>query len=480
MTKRPLRKNGPMLALLIAAALCPEPGPSRDGIDAIVLQQMRADHIPAVSLAIVRQGKTEVRAYGYASLEHCAPATAASVFGIGSISKTITAYATLRLVQAGKLGLDDAVAKLLPAAHPAWDGITVRHLLTHTSGIRDYPGDDRVHPLLVVDRKAELDSDAILAIFVRDPLNFAPGTQWAYSNTGYVVLSMVLEKVTGQPFPALMRELVYEPLGMKSTRPWDPRAIVPAMAIGYAMPEGELLHGVYVGAAFGRYGDTGIMSTAGDLALFAAELLHPRLLSPQLRAAMDAPGRLAGGAELPYGFGLGRGDARGKPERGHSGSFKTGYTSDLLLLPASDLAIAVLTNQHSAHPPGLSRALAAAIDSVSWLPPPPARDADAARTGRVLRFLRGDGAALPMTKDFASHAYPEVVKQRVAGLAAELKGIAFAGCDDVSGGDRPYAQAVTECYWQLDLGGGGPALGLYFTRDGALAGVAPKEAVRAR
>jgi CubicO group peptidase (beta-lactamase class C family) len=467
-----------MLALLAAAALCPAPAPAKDAVDAAVLQRMAADHIPGVSIAILRQGKIDARVYGYASVEHCAAATPSSVFGIGSISKMLTAYAALQLAQAGKLRLDDAVVKYLPAAHPAWDGITLRHLLTHTSGIRDYPGDDPAHPRLAVDRKAELDSDGVIALFTRDPLNFAPGTDWAYSNTGYIVLSVALEKVTGKPFPALMRDLVYEPLGMRTTRQWDPRAVVAGMATGYAFDDGEQHHGVYVGAAFGRYGDTSILSTASDLALFAAELLHPRHLSPELRAAMEGPVRLADGTEIPYGFGLARGDARGKTERGHSGAFITGYTSDMVLLPASEVAVVVLTNQHAARPPELSRAVAAAVDpSLSWVATAPAADPDPARTDRVLRFFRGDASALQMTPGFAAHAWV-VAKAHLSGMAAALKSVSFSGCDDVSRADPSFAHAATECYWQLDLGGGGPTLALYFTKDGALDGIAPKEAVR--
>jgi CubicO group peptidase (beta-lactamase class C family) len=448
-----------------------------DTIDRLVIAQMRAQHIPGLALAVQRDGHVETRAYGYANLENCAPADTNTIFGIGSVSKPLTAYATLRLVQAGKLALDDPITRYLPEAKPAWDGITVRDLLTHTSGIRDYPGDDANHPRLDVDRKAEFTPDSIVRLFARAPLNFAPGSEYAYSNSGYLVLSLVLERAAGQPFPEVMRTLVYEPLGMYSTQSWDPTIIVPGRATGYAYWSGVLHPGVYVGKTFGRYGDTALLSTAGDLVRFAAELMHPRLLSPALLHAMETRTLLPDGAQTFYGMGIFPGDVRGEPMLVHGGSFIAGYTAYLLALPTRGLAVTVATNAHHGQTEPLAFRIASLVDdSLHWVPSAAAvRDPEPTRTARVVRFFRADSAALPMTSGF-HRQYNTTVRALIAAMAPKLQSVTFLACDDLRRGAAHVLppQAASECYYRLRLGSDDQVFALYFTLDGAVAGVFPK------
>jgi CubicO group peptidase (beta-lactamase class C family) len=458
-----------------APSTCPAVAlsPRADRVDTFVVRRMTADRIPGVSLAVLRGGRVDARAYGYADLEHCARADTGTVFGIGSISKMLTAYAALRLVEAGKLAIDDPVAKYLPATAPAWSGITVRHLLSHTSGIRDYPGDDRFHPRLEVDRKAELTSDSLVRVFAAAPLNFAPGSEWAYSNTGYIVLSVVLEKAAGKPFPELMREWVYEPLGMRSTRPWDPSAVIPGLAWGYWVRDRALVRGRYVGTTFGRYGDTGILSTGGDLARFAEELLAPKHVAPTLLRQMTTPA-VALDWIVPYGFGITADEVRGVSTLAHSGAFMPGYTSYLVALPTRQAAVMAITNHWGANPMSLVWAVAHLVDSTVAAPRTTVldRDPDADRTRRVLALLRGDSTALPLTAEYRRGGY--AVFQRLArAFPARPDSVVALGCDPLPASVAALvpAGAATECDYRMYLGGDGPTLGILFTRQGAVAAI---------
>jgi CubicO group peptidase (beta-lactamase class C family) len=477
-----LAAQPPATAGVYAPSACPVVAlPARaDAVDSLVVARMRAERIPGVSLAVVRDGRVDARAYGYADLEHCAPADTSTVFGVGSLSKMLTAYATLRLVDAGKLSIDDTITKYLPTAL-AWRSITVRELLSHTSGIRDYTQDDRFHAPVQVDRRAEFTSDSLIRVFDAAPLNFVPGTEWAYSNTGYIVLSVVLEQVTGRPFPDLMREWVYDPLGMRSARPWDPSVVVPGLAWGYWVRDGALVRGRYVGTAFGRYGDTGILATAGDLARFAAELLAPQHVSPALLRRMTAPA-VDPGWIVPYGFGIVADEARGVPTLAHGGSFAPGYTSYLIALPTRRTAVVAITNHWDADAPSLVWTVAHLVDSTIATPrttprttlrtTPSDRDPDVDRTHRVLALLRGDSTALPLTAEYRRTGYP--VFQRLIRKLPPLDSLAALGCDPLPASVASLlpAGAVTECDYGIYLGGGsGPSLGVFYTRTGAVAGV---------
>src|SRR5690349_12767354 len=245
-----------------------------DTIDGAVLAWMRQSRTPATSIAIVHAGQnlTE-RAYGWADLGTCVRATPEMRFGIGSITKQITALGVLVLVGQGRLALNDSISRWLPESGAAWRGITARHLLTHTSGIRDSGHDDPVYPQIEIDKKIDVTDSALVARLARDSVNFPPGESWAYSNTGYLLLSIIVQRVGGAPFPVWMRDHVFEPLGMHATRFFDPTEIIPQLARGYSIERnGRFRQGFYSSRSYSQRGDMGIVTTAHDLALWSAEL----------------------------------------------------------------------------------------------------------------------------------------------------------------------------------------------------------------
>lgn len=455
----------------------PPAPPAADTIDRAVLAWMRRSRTPAASIAIVRPGRevTE-RAYGWADLANCLPATAASRFGIGSISKQITALGALVLVQQGKLALEDPISRWLPESGESWRGVTVRHLLTHTSGIRDSGHDDEVYPQIELDKKQELPEPELIRTLAAAPLNFTAGEGWAYSNTGYLLLSIIIQRAGGAPYPDWMRDHVFEPLGMHATRFYDATEIIPALARGYTIDrDGRLTQGRYASRSFSRWGDMGIISTAHDMALWAAELDSSRLVSPALHQAMLAPARLSDGATFPYGFGVILDDYRGEPVLRHSGTYSTGYSADLVVMPARGLAVVVLTSQHQGNPWAFSSTLRGLVDAT--LQPlsalPAQRDQAPERTRRVAALLNGDSTAATATPAWRRLMYPQI-----RGFLAELAPLTvdFLACDDVAARhiERFGAMADSECYYRLRHGPADLVLAVLYARDGRIMGMFPR------
>ncbi|MFN2601518.1 MAG: serine hydrolase domain-containing protein [Gemmatimonadaceae bacterium] len=446
-----------------------------DRIDSLVVTRMRAERIPAVQISLLENGRIESRAYGYADLQHCVFADTNSVFGLGSVSKQLTAYATLRAVQAGKIGLDDAITKYLPEAAQFWNGITIHHLLTHTSGIRDYAGDDPMHPQISIDSRAEYTADSLLKILAVAPMNFRPGVEFAYSNTGYKILSIILERAVGKPFPEVMRTLVYQPLSMNSTISWDPNVIVPNLANGYTISHGQLMNGRYSSENAGRYGgDFRLLTTASDMARFARELIHPAHISADLLALMKSRTVLLDGASVAYGFGIRPSDVRGVPSLNHGGTWSGGYTAFDEIFPTHDFAVVILTNSWDAQPWNLGAAIMRIADDSIPTIPEAAADPNPQRTKRILALLGGDSTAMPMAPAFARHQYAFVTKETTE-MISHRRAFSFRGCDDLRRSKASLPPlARSECYYEIDMGDGVTiTLAIYFTASDAIADIQP-------
>jgi CubicO group peptidase (beta-lactamase class C family) len=449
---------------------------SPDTIDRTVLAWMRRSRTPAASIAIARRGHSVMeRAYGWADLVNCVPATPDMRFGIGSISKQITALGVLVLVQQGKLALDDTISTWFAEAGDVWRGITVRHLLTHTSGIRDTGHDDEVYPQNEIDKRHEVTDSGLVASLAAPPLNFPPGEGWAYSNTGYLLLSLLIQRAGGAPYPVWMREHVFGPLGMHATRYYDAAEIVPALARGYTTRDGRLRQGYFSSSSYSHWGDMGIVSTAHDMALWSAELESPRLVGAALHAEMLAPTRLRDGSAFPYGFGLLLDDYRGERVLSHSGTYDAGYSASLNVLPERGLSVVVLTNQHQGDPWDFAGALMELVDST--LRPAsalhPERDPAPDRTRRLTALLNGDSTAAPTTPAFHRLMYP-----RIRGFLAELLPLAveYVTCDDVARRQLEQfgATAERECYYRLRHGSMVRFLSVLYARDGRIMGMYPR------
>ncbi|HEY9284252.1 MAG TPA: serine hydrolase domain-containing protein [Pyrinomonadaceae bacterium] len=370
---------------------------------------------PGCAVAVSQHGKLVVnRAYGSADLERGAPLTPASIFDIGSVRKQFVAAAVLLLVEDGKLSLSDDIRKHFPELPDYGQKITVDHLLTHTSGIRDWIG---LRPLAggnVV--------DVVSLILRQRGLNFAPGEEWSYSNSGYVLLTDLVARASGMSFPDFTRKRLFEPLGMKATTsPGDLRDVIKNRALGYEKEGNGWRVGMYVGNERGSGGGA-VLGTASDLVIWNDALTSGRL-GAFVTEKLQEQARLNNGRKLGYARGLFVDSHRGGALVSHSGS-AAGYSAWLGRLPAQGLSIAVLCNSDEASATALARRVgdqflpaAAAGTAEAKSPAAGVTEVDlnskaglfvSERTGEPLRLIVNNGelritglraALMPVTKE---------------------------------------------------------------------------------
>jgi CubicO group peptidase (beta-lactamase class C family) len=301
-------------------------------LDEYIREQMQRQNIPGLSVAVLKDGKIlEAKGYGFSDLKAKTPATAETVYQIGSVSKQFLATGTMLLVQSGKLRLDDSITRFLDGAPAAWNPITIRHLLTHTGGlVREAPGFDMM--------KRSPDADVIRSAY-STPLRFAPGEKWEYSNLGYFILAEIIHRVSDQPWSDYLRDNVFRPVGMTATRTTTMRDSVPNHARGYSDNE-KLLDApdwiaVRPSGAF--------ISTILDLAKWEAALHTNDILTEETRRQMWTPVTLTNGQPHPYGLGW-HVTTRGASRVVWHGGGLPGFVSHYTRHVDSGLTVIVLTN----------------------------------------------------------------------------------------------------------------------------------------
>lgn len=328
-------------ALVVAPASCARPAdPAAKGnevaarVDSLVAGYQRRTHAPGISVAVIRGGRDTLvmRGYGLADVENGVRATPETVYPVTSVSKQFTAAAVMRLAEQKRLTLDDPIGRHLPELPAAWRGIPVRHFLNHTSGVP--------HESVLVPH--ELPPDSVVARAGTLPLDFAPGAEWRYSNVGYVVLGLLIEKVSGEPYGRHLEARILGPNGLASTRYCDAERIVRHRAAGYEMHGTTLVNAPYVNLSV-PFGAGALCSTAGDLARWNHALATGRVVSPASWARMTTPE----GAAKAYGFGLMSDTWEGHRIVGHSGSTTGGFRSSSFYLPDDSLSVAVLSNLYT-------------------------------------------------------------------------------------------------------------------------------------
>ena len=361
-----------LAASAIAAPLCNGADSDRRGqVDAIFADYQRTDS-PGCAVGVFHQGRIEyARGYGMANLELGAAITPSTVFDIGSTSKQFTTFAVLLLEQDGKLDIDDEVRKFVPELPHYGPTITLRHLMQHTSGLRDYLELFWLGGVHWKDVTTE--QDALDAIVRQKALNFEPGDEYLYSNSGFFLLSEIVKRVSGKTLPEFARERIFEPLGMRHTRYLDdPQDIVPNRSTGYdRTDEGELEIEM---SDFEQTGDGAVYTTIEDLFLWDQNFYHPRVGTEEMLERMQTPGTLSTGKPMTYGLGLVMRDYRGLASVSHGGSW-AGYRAELLRFPAQQLSVACLCNLGGTNPSELARDVAEVYLSSLMTPdetPPPA------------------------------------------------------------------------------------------------------------
>ena len=282
-----------LLCLVLALVCLAGRSASADGVDDYVRERMQAFGLPGVSIAIVDQGRVvKIAGYGLADVARQTPATPDTVYKIASVSKQFIATAVLLLAQDGALSVDDPVSKHLPGTPASWQGITIRHLLTHTGGIvRESPA---FRPM---ENRPDM---ALIEAAYAVPTRFAPGAKWEYCNVGYIALAEIVTRVSGRPWPAFLQARVFGPLDMRQTAPTNATPRPPRHAVGYggkdnAQPAPDWI-ALRPSGAF--------RSTVGDLVKWDAALAAGTVLTAATTREMWTAVRLNDGSTHPYGFGL--------------------------------------------------------------------------------------------------------------------------------------------------------------------------------
>ncbi|HWR50262.1 MAG TPA: serine hydrolase domain-containing protein [Bryobacteraceae bacterium] len=323
-----------------AAGLRPE---TAEAIRGAVKEQMAALGIPGLSVAVADDFSLVFsEGFGMADLEHSVPATRDTVYRLASISKPITAVAALQLVERGRLDLDAPVRTYVPGFPEKKWPVTVRHLLTHTAGIRHYGSPEEVG-------STRHYSDILepLKIFESDPLLFEPGTKFSYTTYGYNLLGAAVEKAAGMPFMEYLKENVFGPAKMETARQDDAWEVVPHRARGYRMAAERRIMNCALADTSNKIPGGGMLATAEDLVRFAIAVERAALLKPETVKVMFTPYELAGGRKSAYALGWTVQERAGRTWVSHGGG-QQGTATLLLTMPERGIAIAVTANLEGA------------------------------------------------------------------------------------------------------------------------------------
>jgi len=350
---------------LVALAVGHFPTPARCADDKPATPEAQVDKLferfdkttsPGCAVAVIQDGRIVYkRGYGMADLDHDAIITPASVFHVASVSKQFTAFAILLLAQQGKVSLDDEVRKHVPELADFGGKITIRHLIHHTSGLRD-----QWSLLGLAGWRYSLDlitdDDVLELVSKQADLNFRPGEKHLYSNTGYTLLAQIVKRVSGQSFREFTSANIFEPLGMKNTHFRDDHAeVVKGQAYGYApAKDGAFRLSI---TNFDTVGATSLLTTVEDLALWDRNFYEKRVGGAALIGQMLEPGKLNNGEQLKYAFGLTVDKYKGLPIVDHGGA-DAGYRADLLRFPGERFSVACLCNLSTSNPGDLARRIA--------------------------------------------------------------------------------------------------------------------------
>ena len=402
---------GVVISVLMAsdATAAPQAAASLiDKVDAFVHEEMQREKLPGVAIGVISKGEVLIaKGYGQANVEHRVPVTSETVFQSGSVGKQFTAAAVMLQVEEGKLALEDSITKYFTNAPESWRPIQIRHLLTHTSGIPDYTVED-------FDYRRDYTEDELATMAYQLKLEFEPGSRWNYSNTGYVLLGILIHKVSGQFYGDVLKERVFAPLGMTTARIISEEDIVPNRAAGYRLADGVLKNQEWVAPKLNTTADGSLYLTVQDFVAWDRGLRKSAILKPQSWAQIYMPVTLNSGKTYPYGFGWQLGESSSKPWYRHGGAWQ-GFTSVISRYLGDDLTIVVLANLADANPErfvdGIATILNPEIARIE--PTEPIADSEPAVTERVRALLVAASHGKLSPDDFAyvrAGFFPDAVK----------------------------------------------------------------------
>ncbi len=323
-------------------------------VDEFVRAEMQKRKIPGVSLAVVKDGMPIiVKGYGFANVEHSVPVKPETIFQSGSVGKQFTSMAVMILVEEGKIALDEKISKYLGEVPTSRSNITIRHLLTHTSGTTDYPAN--------FDFRKDYTEAEFLKFAKEVPVAFAPGEKWQYTNLGYVMLGIIIGKVTGKFYGDFLQERVFKPLGMTTARVISEADIIANRSAGYRIVKGELKNQEWVSPSLNTTADGALYLTALDMMKWDGALASGKLISKAGYDAMWQPVKLNSGKDYWYGFGWTVKSVNGSRVIEHGGAWQ-GFKSFIARYPDEKLTVIIFANLENMDPNKLAHGVAEIIE----------------------------------------------------------------------------------------------------------------------
>ena len=315
-------------------------------VDAFLSQWDKND-MPGCAVGVVRDGRLVYkRGFGMANLDYDVPNTPSTRFNLASVSKPFTAFSIALLAQQGKLSLDDDIRKYIPELQKYDETVTIRHLIHHTSGIREYQALVRFGGLGTDNAYSP---KAIINILARQKnISFKPGAKYSYSNSGYFLLGIIVERVSGKSLRAFAEENIFKPLGMKNTLFYDNRfEVIKNRAHGYMVgPDKSILAR---SSLYDLVGAGGVLTTVEDLYLWTQNYYEPKIGNKELVTLLTTPGTLNSGEKMNYAFGVWRQEYKGLPMIEHSGNM-SGFRAKIFLFPEQKFTAIALCNNSAIFP----------------------------------------------------------------------------------------------------------------------------------
>ncbi|MGD0627750.1 MAG: serine hydrolase domain-containing protein [Terracidiphilus sp.] len=427
-----------LLSALVAAGLhgayaqeaAPAPFPALDvakvqSIDAFVTAELAREKIPGAEVGIYSRGRVLLaKGYGLANVELNVPVKPETLFQSGSVGKQFVSAAIMMLVEEGKISLDDSVTKYFPEAPASWKPILIKNLLSHTSGLSEYESGDRTGPKGAFYLRLDFTEDELATKIEALPIEWAPGSKWAYRNTNYVLLGIIIHKITGKRYGEFLAERIFKPLGMTSTRLISEQDIIPNRAAGYELDDGQLKNQEWVSPTFNSTADGTLYFNVVDLAKWDEALYGTRLLKEASLDRIWTVYPLNDGKPNPagYGFAWMIGDQKGHKRIEHGGAWQ-GFTCDISRYPDDSLTVVVLTNLDAGHAnPGLIAHVVAGLAHAPLMPAkltaiPDDKPEIAVALGKILdKLAEGEDIRPQATAELLPYLTPEAgasVKKRL-------------------------------------------------------------------
>jgi CubicO group peptidase (beta-lactamase class C family) len=391
-------------------------------IDRYVTAEMARQRIPGVEVGVYRNGHSVLtKGYGLANVELKVPVQRVTLMQSGSVGKQFVAAAIMMLVEQGKIGLDDSIAKYFPDAPESWRAIAVKNLLSHTSGLAEYESDERTGPSGEFYLRLDFTEDQLVSKIEKLPIEFKPGEKWNYRNTNYVLLGVIVHRVTGQFYGDYLDEKIFVPLGMESTRIISDRDVIPARAAGYEIEGGTLKNQNFVSPTFNSTADGALYFNVVDLEKWDRALYGTTLLTRASLDRMWTPFLLNDGTvnSAGYGFGWGVGEENGRRVVRHSGAWQ-GFTCDIDRYVNNGVTVVVLTNLDEGHaePRNIAKVVAGLVDP-ELMPKPTASIADT--NPKIATLVQTALVKTIADEDLTDYFAADAGYKHMPGDAAEMK-----------------------------------------------------------